>query len=452
MGTDLRLAPEARRRTNAALAASVLGFFVVTLDATIVNVVLPSIRTDLGGGVSGMQWVVDGYTLMFAALLLTAGSLTDRLGARNAMAFGIVGFAVASACCGFAPILAVLVAARVAQGCAAALVMPASMALIRHAFPDPIARGRAVGIWGTGAAVASTSGPVLGGALATLDWRWVFWVNLPIAIVALTLLTRVPATERRPAPFDVPGQVLGIAAMGGLTFGAIEAGVRGFTDPAVLAALVIAVAAGLLFVRVEARSRHPMMPLALWRVRAVPASLAIGFAFMVGYFGLPFVASLYLQQLRGLSALATGATFLPSMLTGLILTPFSARVTERYGRRRVLTAGLLLMTAGLAAFASLPLSTPIWVFSAVMVLIGAGGPAVSPPATALLLDQVSARQAGAASGMFNTARQVGGALGIAVFGGLMAHFGTATGMTVSLLIAAAVTVVAALIAARLPDP
>lgn len=451
MSTDLHLAPATRHGASAALAVSVIGFFVVTLDATIVNVTLPSIRADLGGGVSGMQWVVDGYTLMFAALLLTAGAFTDRLGARTALAIGIAGFAVASAGCGFAPTLGALVAARVVQGSAAAVVMPASMALIRHAFPDPIQRGRALAIWGTGGAVAATSGPVLGGVLAVFDWRWVFWVNLPVAVVAVALLARVAPVQRRLTPFDWSGQALAMLTMGGLTFGAIEAGAQGFTRPAVIAAFVVAAIAGARFVRVEARSPHPMTPPALVRTRVVPASLAVGFAFMFGYFGVPFIASLYLQELRHLTALHTGLLFLPMLLSGMVLSPFAARIFERFGRRAVIVTGLLALVAGLLLVAALPMSAPLSVFSAAMILVGVSGPLISPPVTAILLDHVPPHQAGTASGMFNTARQVGGALGVAVFGGLLADRATfAAGMTASLLIAAAVGVSAAVIATRLP--
>jgi EmrB/QacA subfamily drug resistance transporter len=451
MSTDLHLAPAARRRATAALAVSVIGFFVVTLDATIVNVVLPSIRADLGGGVSGMQWVVDSYTLMFAALLLTAGAVTDRLGPRIALAVGVIGFAAASAGCGFAPTLGALVAARVIQGCAAAVVMPASMALIRQAFPDQIQRGRALAIWGTGGAVAATSGPVLGGALAVVDWRWVFWVNLPIAVVAVVLLSRVAPAQRRPAPFDWPGQMLAMLAMGGLTFGAIEAGAQGFSSPAVIAAFVAAVVAGALFVRVEARSPHPMTPPALVHTRVVAASLAVGFAFMFGYFGVPFIASLYLQEVRHLTALNTGLLFLPMLVSGLLLSPFAARIFERCGRRPMIVTGLLVLAAGLLLLAVLPMSAPLWLFSATMILVGVSGPLISPPVAAVLLDHVPLHQAGTASGLFNTARQAGGALGVAVFGGLLSNRDTfAVGMTASLLIAAAVGVTAAVIATRLP--
>jgi hypothetical protein len=228
-------APAAEARTaagpTAALAAAVLAFFVITLDATIVNVALPSIRGDLGGGITGLQWVVDGYTLMFAALLLSAGALSDRVGAERALAAGLVVFLAASLACGLAPGLGVLVAARFVQGASAAVIAPASMALIRHAYDDAAARARAVGMWAMGGAVAAAAGPVLGGLLSLASWRWIFFINLPVGAVTLLLLARAARSPHHAHPFDWAGQAAAIAAMGGLTYGAIEAGVAGFTAP-----------------------------------------------------------------------------------------------------------------------------------------------------------------------------------------------------------------------------
>jgi len=412
----------------------------------VVNVTLPSIRSDLGGGVAGLQWVVDSYTLMFAALLLTAGSLSDRLGARRAFGSGLVIFVLASVACGLAPTLGFLIAARFVQGTAAAAMMPASMALIRQAFPDPKARGRAVGVWAMGGSVASSSGPVLGGVLNLVDWRLIFFLNVPAGAVAL--LARNQRSQPRVVPFDLVGQVTGVLAMGGLTFGAIEAGSHGFADPAVIAAFAVAVIALAGFVRAQQVVAHPMLPLQLFRSRTVIITVASGLAFMVGYYGLPFVISLFLQEHRGLTALQTGIVFLPMMLIGLVLTPFSARLSERLGRKTLIVAGLLLMTAGLAATGLLPAAAPLGVLAALMVLVGLGGPTVSPPATAVLLDSVSHDQAGVASGVLNTSRQVGGALAVAVFGGLLTNPATFVhGVHTSLLIAAgvlAVTTVAAL--------
>jgi MFS family permease len=327
-------------------------------------------------------------------------------------------------------------------------MMPASMALIRQAFPDPKARGRAVGVWAMGGSVASSSGPVLGGVLNLVDWRLIFFLNVPAGAVALLLLARTQRSQPRVVPFDPVGQVTGVLAMGGLTFGAIEAGSHGFADPAVIAAFAVAVIALAGFVRAQQVVAHPMLPLQLFRSRTVIITVASGLAFMVGYYGLPFVISLFLQEHRGLTALQTGIVFLPMMLIGLVLTPFSARLSERIGRKTLIVAGLLLMTAGLAATGLLPAAAPLGVLAALMVLVGLGGPTVSPPATAVLLDSVSHDQAGVASGVFNTSRQVGGALAVAVFGGLLTNPATFVhGVHTSLLIAAgvlAVTTVAAL--------
>jgi EmrB/QacA subfamily drug resistance transporter len=427
-----------------ALTAAVLGFFMVTLDAVVVNVALPSIRAGLGGGISGLQWVVDGYTLMFAALLLSAGSLSDRSGARRAFSAGLAVFVLASAVCGLAPVMGALVAARFAQGAAAAVMMPASMALIGQAYPDPARRARAVSVWAMGGAVASSSGPLLGGLLTVVSWRLIFVINVPAGAAALLLLTRVRPSPRQPAPYDWAGQVTVVLAMGGLTYGAIEAGAAGFTAPRVLAAFTVAAVALAAFAVSQARGAHPMAPPDLFRSRTVVVSVVVGFAFVVGYYGLPFVMSLYLQQFRGLSPLGAGAVFLPMMLTGAALTPFSARMAEHLGAKVLVTAGLVSMTAGLAVLAVLPFSTSVWALAALMVLTGLAGPLVMPPLTAVLLNSVPARQAGLASGVFNTSRQVGGALAVAVFGALLAHRANSlAGVRASLLIAAVVTLAAA---------
>jgi MFS transporter, DHA2 family, methylenomycin A resistance protein len=426
------------------LAAALLGFFVVTLDAVIVNVTLPDIRRDLAGGMSGLQWVVDGYTLMFAALLLSAGSLSDRAGARRAFGAGMIVFVLASAACGLAPALPALVAARFVQGMAAAAMMPSSMALISHAYPDPVGRARAVALWSMGGVAASTSGPILGGLLSLVSWRLIFFVNVPAGVVALGMLTRTVRAPQHPAPFDWAGQVTAIAAMGGLTYGAIEAGADGITAAPVLAAFAVAVTAFAAFAVLQARGAHPMLPLSLFRSRTVTVAVATGFAFMVGYYGLPFVMSLYLQELRGLSALDTGVVFLPMMLIGAALTPFTARLGARFGSRSLVVTGLLAMMTGLTVIGLLPAPVPVPALSFVMILVGLAGPLVMPPVMALLLQAVPARRAGVASGVFNTSRQVGGALAVAVFGALLAtRAAFLAGMRDSLLIAAAVALAAA---------
>lgn len=436
------IADAAAAREN--LGAALLGFFMVTLDAVIVNVALPSMRHDLGGGITGLQWVVDSYTLLFAALLLSSGAVSDRFGARRAFGAGLVVFVAASAACGLAPNLAVLVAARLVQGSAAAVMMPSSMALVRHAHPDPTRRARAVALWAMGGAAASSCGPVLGGLLTVVSWRLIFLINLPAGAAALVLLARTGHSPTRPAPFDWAGQGTAIAAMGGLTYGAIQTGSQGVSSPGVLAAFTVAAVALAGFLAIEAKAEHPMLPLGLFRNRNLSAASTVGFAFMVGYYGLPFVMSLYLQQHRGLSPLAAGLAFLPMMLVGAALTPTAPKLAARLGAGPVVTAGLVVMAAGLIILAAVPLSIPVWAIAVLMVLVGLAAPLTMPPTTAVLLDSVDAHQAGTASGIFNTSRQVGGALAVAVFGALLAQpGGYGKGAHTSLLIAAAVALAAA---------
>ena len=432
-----------------ALAAAVLGFFVITFDAVVVNVALPSIRRDLGAGITGLQWVVDGYTLMFAALLLWAGAFADRTGARRAFAAGIALFVTSSAACGLAPSLGALVVARFVQGSGAAVMMPASMALLGEAYPNGPRRARAIAMWAMGGAAASSAGPVLGGLLATASWRLIFFINVPAGIATLLLLARIAPSPRRPVPFDWPGQTTGVAAMAAITYGAIEAGADGFMAPRVVAAFVVAALALAAFISSETRATHPMVPLRLFRSGEVRVSVGVGFAFVVGYYGLPFVMSLYLQQVRGLSPFAAGLAFVPMMVTGAVLTPLSAPLVERFGPRSVITGGLVLLGGGLLVLAGLTTTTPIVALAAAMVPVGLAGPLTIPPVTAVLLNSVADREAGTASGVFNTSRQIGGALAVAVFGALIGSGSFMSGLRTSLVIAAAVAAGAALISARL---
>ncbi|MQY34561.1 Multidrug resistance protein Stp [Streptomyces sp. RB17] len=432
-------APERSRHAVAALAAAVVGFFVITLDATIVNVALPTIRDELGGGMTGLQWLVDGYTLMFAALLLSAGALADRIGARRAFGSGVVVFAAASAACGLAPGLGILVAARFLQGAGAAVVMPTTLALIREAYDDRAGRAHAVAVWATGGAAAAAAGPLVGGVLTELSWRLIFFINVPVGVVALLLLARITPSPRRRVPFDLPGQVAAVAGMGGLTYGVIEAGADGFTASHVIAALAVAVLGTAGFFMIEARTAHPMVPLEMFRNRAMATAVTIGFAFMIGFYGMPFLLSLYFQQVRGLSSMATGVAFLPMMAFAALFTPASSRLVHRIGRRASITGGLLLMAAAMIILAVLPATAPPWAVAALMIPVGLGGPLVMPPLTAHLLDTVPAHRAGVAGGILNTARQIGGALAVAVFGALLAgRAGFLHGLRMSLFITVAV--------------
>ena len=439
--------------SRAALSAAVLGFFIVTFDAVVLNVSLPSIQADLGGGITGLQWVVDGYTLMFAALLLAAGAFSDRVGARRAFTVGVAGFVAASAACGLAPGLGTLVAARFVQGSAAAVLVPASMALISQAYPNALQRARAIGMWAMGGAVASSSAPVLGGLLTVASWRLIFLINIPIGILAIALATRAAPSRRLDVPFDRWGFVAAFFAMGGLTLGAIETGERGFTSPLVLTAFALAGLSFAIFLAWQRRAPNPIVPLELFRSRNMSVAVVVGFAFVVGYYGLPFVMSLYLQQLYGLSAFQTGLVFVPMMLIGGVLTPFSARIAERFGARRVVATGLVMMAAGLELLAIVTSTAAPLTVAALMLPVGLAGPLIMPPITSVLLNSVPDTLAGTASGVFNTSRQLGGALAIAVFGALVAQpTGFIHGLRLSLTIAAIIAIAAAAASRLLTTP
>lgn len=405
---------------RAALGVAMLGFFVVSLDAQIVNVALPSIGTELGTTLSGLQWIITGYTLLFSALQLFGGGMSDRIGASRAYGIGMLIFILGSAACAVAPSLPVLVAGRVLQGVGAAMITPTSLALIREVFHDAVQRGRAITYWALGGSVAAAAGPVLGGVLTQFDWRWIFLVNLPVGVLAFVILSRVATSARRPAPFDWIGQISAITALGSLTYGIIEGGSQGYSAPEVLVAFGLAVLAALVFFIAQARGRNPMMPLDLFRSTTVSTGLGIAFVSMAAFYGLVFMQNLYFQEQRGASPLMTGLLFLPMAGLVALLNPLVARLMERLGKIMTTIIGLLLMSVGLIALALLPESTPIIFMALLMIPVGLGGSFTVPPLTDLILNQVPAERTGTASGILNTARQMGGSLGIAIFGAVLA--------------------------------
>jgi DHA2 family methylenomycin A resistance protein-like MFS transporter len=441
------------RRQLATLGAAMLGFFVVALDAQIVNVALPQIGTTFGGGLSGLQWVVTGYTLTFSALILFAGTLSDLVGARRAYGIGMVVFAVASAVCGLAPGLGTLIGARLLQGAGAALVTPTSLALIREGFADTRQRTQAIGLWAVGGSVAAAAGPLAGGGLTLLDWRLIFWVNLPVAAVALLCVSRTAASPRRKVRFDVVGQVSAITALGSFSYVVIEGGNRGWTSPLIIGFLTAAIVAGGVFLAAQARGRHPMVPLAMFGSRQLSVALAIAFTSMAAFYGVVFVQSLYFQQQRGASALLTGLLFLP--MTGLvtIVSSQAASLVARFGSRALITTGLLVQCLGLAVIAALPAGAPVWGVAAAMVPVGVGGALTVPPIASLVIDTAPAEGAGTASGVLNTSRQLGGSLGVAGVGAVIAgHSAFMDGLRIGLISTVVVLGVAAVLSLTLRAP
>ena len=422
---DGTAAPPGRRGGAGALLSVCLGFFVIQLDVTIVNVALPSIQQEIGGSLAGLQWVIDAYTLALASVMLTAGSAADRIGARRLFVAGLAVFAAGSAACAAAPTLGVLIAARAAQGIGASALLPCSLALIVHQFPDPRARARALGVWGGMGSLGVALGPVLGGALVALTgWRAIFIINVPVCVLTVILLRRHVAEsplkpERRA---DVPGLVLGILALAGLTGGFIIAGQQGWLAPLPAALLGAGVLAGLTFVLAERRTAAPMLPLALFRSRELSAATGVGVLFNLCLYGALICLSLFLQQSRHESALATGLLILPMSVAVGAGSLVSGPLTARLGPRLPMVAGLGLAAAGAALLATVGAGTSLGTVVGGSVLLGLCSLAM-PAMTAVVVGAAGSEHAGVASGILNAARQSGGALGVALLGSLLASSG-----------------------------
>src|SRR6266700_3438114 len=348
--------------TSLTLAAMSLGYGVVQLDVTIVNTALNSIGTSLGGGVSELQWVVSSYTIAFAAFILTAGALGDRIGAKRIFMAGFAIFTAASVGCALAANAAILIAARGVQGLGAAILVPNSLALLSHAYPDEKQRGRAVGIWAAGASLALISGPLIGGGLiALVGWRSIFLVNLPIGLAGLWLSWRyaTETTRYQQREIDLPGQIAAIAALGCLAGAIIEGGTLGWRNAFVIAGFAASAVLAVLFVLRELRAPQPMLPLSLFKHRLFALTSLVGLLVNVAFYGLIFVFSLYFQRVNGLSPFATGLAFLPMMGAVLPVNLVAARVTERIGAPATIAAGVLNSTRqtgsvlGVALFGSL---------------------------------------------------------------------------------------------------
>ncbi len=426
--------------TSLTLAAMSLGYGVVQLDVTIVNTALNAIGTSLGGGVAELQWVVSAYTIAFAAFILTAGALGDRIGARQVFMAGFAIFTAASLACALASNATILIAARSVQGLGAAILVPNSLALLSHAYPDEKQRGRAVGIWAAGASFALISGPLLGGALiALVGWRSIFLVNLPIGLAGLWLSWRYASeTTRSPQrEIDLPGQVAAIAALGCLAGAIIEGGTVGWRHPFVIAAFAASAVLATLFVLRERRAPQPMLPLSLFGHRLFALTSLVGLLVNVAFYGLIFVFSLYFQRVNGLLPFATGLAFLPMMGAVLPVNLIAARVAERIGAPATIALGAALAALGCLALLGIEPGTRYWAIGAQLAIIGGGLGLLVPPLTSTLLGSVEKARSGIAAGVLNSTRQTGSVLGVALFGSLAGQPGTfMAGAHASLVISA----------------
>ncbi|GAB0105132.1 MFS transporter [Nocardia sp. JMUB6875] len=407
-------------RGGVALAAISAGFALVILDTTIVTVALDRMAVGLHTTVTGLEWVVDGYTVTVAALLMLGGGLADRFGARRSFQAGLAFFGFASLACAAAPGVGVLVAARVVQGIGAALLIPSSLALIRFTYSDAADRARATGIWGAIGSTAASCGPVLGGVLSEhLGWPAIFAVNAPICAVTAVLLHRtVPSTPGAPRQIPVPGHVAAVIAMTGVTATAILVGARP-VSPAWTAVAAVAAVAGVVLGLVAARAGKGLLPNDLRGSRAFTTGALIGLAQNLGFYGQLFAVSLYLQRHLHYSPTAAGFALLPEAAVGILASALGGRQAAQRGPRPVIVTGLTIGAIGLLGLAWTGPHTPYGLLAIPLLLTGFGMAYTMPAATHVTVSAAGPDSAGLAGAAFNAARQLGSALGVAVAGSLL---------------------------------
>lgn len=470
MGNDAP-ADDARPASAAAVAspaltllATCLGLFLGQVDTTAINLALPAMSRDLGGGIGSMQWAIDAYNVAFAALLLTGGTLGDRFGRRRLFRLGIAVFVAGSLVCALAPTLGVLLLGRVLQGVGSGLLLPQSLAILATAFPGRRERNRAMAAWSMVAGIGLAAGPTLGGLVVDeIGWQYIFWVNVPVGTVALLLAVwHVPESRNPDARrVDLAGQVLGVLFLGLLTFVVVDGRKQGWGSAVIVASSVVAVVCAALFLVVERRQSSPMLPLNLMRRGQLPVATVVAMCMTFGMYGLFMLVSLAFQQERGASALAAGLEMLPLPLVFVALSPVVGRLVTRFGPRLPMTAGMALMGLGVLIYALIGPEAPLAAIEVSFVVVGIGLALNTGPVVGVAVSAVSAQRAGLASGIANLARILGATLGVAVVGTVLAVVGNdaargpafRSGLRAALLVGCAVEFLGALVAfAKVRNP
>ena len=424
-------------------------FFMIVLDTSIVNLALPRIGNELNSDLATLQWLVDGYALVFASLLLGAGALGDRFGAKATFMCGLVVFTLASALCGLAPDIEALQISRIVQGFGAALLLPNSLAALNNAFADELRRSKAVAAWATSGALGVALGPVLGGLLVQgIGWRSIFMVNVPVGLIALWLTQRgIPQGVRdRSRSFDVMGQLLAVGTLASATYALIGISHAGSTAMYSWIAGASSVVLGLGFIAVEARGTSPMLPLSLLRRRTLGPVALVGLLHNVAIYGLIFVLSLSFQRLRQLTPVGAGLLFLPLTIGLGIGTRIGAVVLRNFGPFRALIRGHLAAAFGALILACFRQDLSAAALALPLVVIGAGAGITTPAMNLAVLDSVERTQGGLASGILNSARQTGGVIGVALLGALLGEPATSAGAQVAGYVAAGVLCLASAVA------
>ncbi len=408
-----------RRRRMLVLAICCMSLFIVGIDATIVNVALPSIQRQLHAPVSGLQWTVDAYTIVVASFLMLSGSTADRVGRRRTFQAGLGLFTLGSLLCSLAPGLGWLVAFRMLQALGGSMLNPVAMSIITNTFTEPAERARAIGLWGSVFGMSMALGPIAGGALvAVVGWRGIFWVNIPVGVAAI-ILTALFVPESRAATarrVDPVGQTLIVLLLASLTYGIIEGPNAGWSSPRILGCFGLAAAALLALISYEPRRREPLLDLRFFRSAPFSGATLIAVCAFAALGGFLFLNTLYLQDERGFSALHAGLYTLPMAAMTVLLAPLSGRIVAARGPRLPLVLAGIATTAGALMLTRLTSATPAGYLLASYVVFGIGGGLVNAPITNTAVSGMPRSQAGVAAGIASTSRQVGSALGVAVAG------------------------------------
>ena len=405
------------------LGAVAFGLFMIMLDNTIVTVALPTIRRDLKIGISELEWIVTAYTLTFAAFILIGGKLADLLGRRLMFNVGLAIFTISSFVCGSAGDIHVLLGARAVQGVGAAIMIPSTLSIVTATFP-PRQRGTAIGVWAGTAGMALAIGPLLGGVLTQqLSWHWIFFVNVPVGILAV-VVSRIVIPESRDTSheqgLDLPGLLSSGLSLFALTYALIEGNDKGWSSSLIVSLFVVAAVLMIVFVLLELHQRLPMLELSLFRIGNFVGSVLVALLVSLAMFGVFFFMSLYIQNILGYSPTRAGASFLPMTVLVILVAPFAGRFSDRIGSRWLMGAGMMLVAISLYLFSRVGLNTTYPELLPPMIIGGIGMPLAMSPTTAAAMATVPVDKAGVGAGVLNSFRQVGGSLGIALLGAIMA--------------------------------
>jgi EmrB/QacA subfamily drug resistance transporter len=411
------------RRRWLILAICCSSLLIVSLDVSIVNVALPSIRRELGASVDGLQWIVDGYTLVLAILLLLSGAVADRIGRRRTFQLGLVLFSTGSILCGVAPSLAWLITARVIQAIGGSMLNPVALSIIANTFTEAKERARALGVWGAVVGVSLALGPVVGGALVdSVGWRAIFWINVPIGIAAIVLTQLfVPEFRARQARrFDPAGQLAIAVTLASLVFAIIEGPNWGWTSAPILGLFVVVIIGGIAFVVIESRREEPVIDLRFFRSAPFSGATVSALLVFAALNGFLFINALYLQDVRGYAPLTAGLLTLPLAVMTVIFAPLSGRLVGSTGARLPLVIAGVGIAAGAILLLPLSPTTPLAQIIAAYVLIGLGFGMANAPISNTAVSGMPRAQAGVAAAIASTGRQVGASLGVAIVGSLVA--------------------------------